>query len=124
MIMETIGTRGNEVIISKYQSVRKLTEKICEPLIVEDYVVQPVEDVSPPKWHLGHTSWFFETFILKKFHKKYKLFDPAFNFIFNSYYESIGNRLLRTQRGNLTRPSIDQIYEYRNYIDRHILEVL
>jgi ergothioneine biosynthesis protein EgtB len=122
--MENVGTSGNEVIISKFRSIRKLTEKICEPLIAEDYVVQPVEDVSPPKWHIGHTSWFFETFILKKFHKKYKSFDPAFNFIFNSYYESIGNRLLRTQRGNLTRPSIDQIYEYRNYIDRHILEVL
>ena len=122
--MENVGTSGNEVIISKYQSVRRLTEKICGPLLDEDYVVQPVEDVSPPKWHLAHTSWFFETFILKKFHKNYKLFDPAFNFIFNSYYESIGNRLLRTHRGNLTRPSIDQIYSYRNYIDKYMLEVL
>jgi ergothioneine biosynthesis protein EgtB len=124
MMMENVGIAGNEVIISKYRSIRKLTEKICEPLMAEDYVVQPVEDVSPPKWHLAHTSWFFETFILKRFHANYKLFDPAFNFIFNSYYESIGDRLLRTQRGNLTRPSINQIYNYRNYIDKHMLEVL
>jgi ergothioneine biosynthesis protein EgtB len=123
-MMENIGTAANEVIISKYQSARKLSERICGPLFAEDYVVQPVEDVSPPKWHLGHTSWFFETFILKKYYKKYKPFDPAFDFIFNSYYESIGNRLLRTQRGNLTRPSIDRIYSYRNYIDMHMLELL
>jgi ergothioneine biosynthesis protein EgtB len=121
--MHKIGTWGNEVIISKYQTVRRLTEKICEPLLVEDYVVQPVEDVSPPKWHLAHTSWFFETFILKRFCKKYKAFDETFNYIFNSYYESIGDRLLRTDRGNMTRPSVERIYEYRKHVDRHMLEL-
>src|SRR3954467_9055943 len=124
MIMETIGTRGNEVIISKYQSVRKLTEKICEPLIVEDYVVQPVEDVSPPKWHLGHTTWFFETFILKQNVKNYKEFDSAFNFVFNSYYESVGARVIRTDRGNLSRPTVDEIYQYRRYVDEAMDEFL
>jgi ergothioneine biosynthesis protein EgtB len=122
--MQTVGTSDNEVIVLRYQSIRNRTEKICEPLLTEDYVVQPIVDVSPPKWHLAHTSWFFETLILKKMHKRYKVFDSAFNYIFNSYYESIGNRLLRTDRGNLTRPSVHQVYEYRRYVDRHIQELL
>ncbi|MFL5730671.1 MAG: ergothioneine biosynthesis protein EgtB [Cytophagaceae bacterium] len=122
--MQKVGTLGNDVIISRYRGIRKQTEVICQPLLAEDYVVQPVEDVSPPKWHLGHTSWFFETFILRRFHRKYQAFDPAYNYVFNSYYESIGDRLLRTQRGNMTRPSIDQIYQYRSYVDKHMLELL
>jgi ergothioneine biosynthesis protein EgtB len=122
--MQTVSTSGNGVIISRFRSIRKQTENICQPLLTEDYVVQPIVDVSPPKWHLAHTSWFFETLILKKMYKKYKVFDPAFNYIFNSYYESIGDRLLRTDRGNLTRPSVHQIYEYRHYVDKHIMELL
>jgi ergothioneine biosynthesis protein EgtB len=122
--MQTVGTLGNEVIISRFQSIRSQTETICKPLLTEDYVVQPIADVSPPKWHLGHTSWFFETMILKRFYKGYKIFDPAFNYIFNSYYESIGDRLLRTDRGNLSRPSVHQVFEYREYVNRHINELL
>lgn len=100
-----------------YKEVRKLTEQICAPLYTEDYVVQPVADVSPPKWHLGHTSWFFETFILKPYFMGYQEFDPQYNFVFNSYYETVGTRVIRTDRGNLSRPTVADIYKYREYVD-------
>ncbi|MEP7080769.1 MAG: ergothioneine biosynthesis protein EgtB, partial [Ginsengibacter sp.] len=77
-------------LLKKYKEVRKFTEDICAPLEIEDYVVQPIVDVSPPKWHIGHTTWFFETFILKQYMPGYVLFDPAFPFVFNSYYETEG----------------------------------
>jgi len=102
---------------SCYQYVRKLTEGICAPLQTEDYVVQPVADVSPPKWHLGHTSWFFETFVLRPYFMGYQEFDPEYNFVFNSYYESVGTRVIRTDRGNLSRPTVADIYKYREYVD-------
>ncbi len=101
----------------RYKSIRTWSEAICEPLETEDYVVQPVIEVSPPKWHLGHTTWFFETFILKQYHPNYKEFDPQFNYVFNSYYETLGARVVRTDRGNLTRPTVKAIYQYRYYVD-------
>ncbi len=109
---------NNQVInlLARFQSIRKQTEKICSPLQTEDYVVQPIVDVSPPKWHLGHTTWFFEEFFLKGF-QNYKLFDDQFAFVFNSYYENVGTRVLRTDRGNLSRPSVEEIYNYRKYVD-------
>lgn len=110
--------------ISRYHNVRKHTEKICEPLQTEDYVVQPVVDVSPPKWHLGHTTWFFETFILIPNQPDYQVFDPQYNFVFNSYYETIGARVIRTDRGNLSRPSVSEIYNYRQYVDEKMSEFL
>jgi ergothioneine biosynthesis protein EgtB len=100
-----------------YKKVRKRTEQICSPLQTEDYVVQPIADVSPPKWHLGHTSWFFETFILKPYFMGYQEFDPQYNFVFNSYYETVGTRVIRTDRGNLSRPTVADIYKYREYVD-------
>lgn len=99
---------------------RKYSEQICEPLEIEDYVVQPIVDVSPPKWHLGHTSWFFEEFILKPHMKGYTIFHEDFSFVFNSYYEAVGKRVVRTDRGNLSRPSVKKVYEYRNYVTEHI----
>ncbi len=104
-------------LAKKYKEVRSHTEEICRPLKTEDYVVQPVVDVSPPKWHIGHTTWFFETFVLKPFVENYLEFDPNYNFVFNSYYETIGARVIRTDRGNLSRPSVEDIYAYRWYVD-------
>ena len=104
-------------LAKKYKDVRDRSEEICRPLKTEDYVVQPVVDVSPPKWHLGHTTWFFETFVLKPSVKDYKEFDADYNFVFNSYYETIGARVIRTDRGNLSRPSVEDIYKYREYVD-------
>ncbi|MGN6249348.1 MAG: ergothioneine biosynthesis protein EgtB [Ginsengibacter sp.] len=102
---------------SRYSEIRKYTEDICEPLKTEDYVVQPVVDVSPPKWHIGHVTWFFETFILKPNYKNYKEFNPNFNYVFNSYYENAGVRVIRTDRGNLSRPTVEEIYVYRRHVD-------
>ena len=108
----------------KYLKIRSQSIELCKPLSVEDHLAQPIIDVSPPKWHLGHSTWFFETFILKPFNSNYKEFDPRFNFLFNSYYESVGKRVLRDQRANMTRPSLDKIYSYRQYIDREMEEFL
>lgn len=108
----------------KYLKIRKHSEQICEPLETEDYVVQPIVDVSPPKWHLGHTTWFFETFILRPFSSGYEVCNDAYNYVFNSYYETIGNRVIRTDRGNLSRPGVKEIYQYRAYVDEAMLRLL
>ncbi len=100
-----------------YKKVRQRTEYICSALQTEDYVVQPIVDVSPPKWHIGHTTWFFETFILKPHFMGYEEFNPNYNYVFNSYYETVGNRVIRTDRGNLSRPTVNDIYQYRAYVD-------
>lgn len=107
-----------------YIKVRKHSEQICSPLQTEDYVVQPVADVSPPKWHLGHTTWFFETFILKPNFMSYQEFDPDYNYVFNSYYETVGARVIRTDRGNLSRPTVADVYRYREYVDNAMMEFL
>lgn len=104
-------------LLSKYKEVRKHTEHICKPLQIEDYVLQPVADVSPPKWHLGHSTWFFETFILKPHDETYREFNPDYNYVFNSYYEAVGARVIRTDRGNLSRPTVSDIYAYRQHVD-------
>jgi len=109
-----------EQIKEKYQTIRKRSVEICQPLEIEDYVVQPIVDVSPPKWHLGHTTWFFETFILIPNFPDYQVFDEQYNFVFNSYYETIGARVIRTDRGNLSRPSVSDIYRYREYVDQNM----
>ncbi|WP_126651532.1 ergothioneine biosynthesis protein EgtB [Chryseobacterium aureum] len=110
--------------IQKYADIRNHSLEICSPLEIEDYVVQPVVDVSPPKWHLGHTTWFFETFILQSYFPGYEVFDPQYNFVFNSYYETIGARVIRTDRGNLSRPSVSDVFKYREYVDRKMQEFL
>ena len=107
-----------------FTETRAHSEVICSFLKTEDFVVQPIADVSPPKWHLGHTTWFFEEFILKPHKDGYQLFDDNFAFVFNSYYESVGARVVRTDRGNLSRPTVDKVYEYRNYVTRHLAELL
>lgn len=107
-----------------FEHTRSRTEILCRPLEKEDFVVQPVEYVSPPKWHLGHTSWFFEEFILKKRMPDYRVFDEQFGYVFNSYYESFGKRVVRTDRGNLSRPTVDQIMSYRAHITNAILDLL
>jgi ergothioneine biosynthesis protein EgtB len=107
-----------------FKKVRQLTKTICAPLQTEDYVVQPVVDVSPPKWHLGHTTWFFETFILKPYFMGYQEFNVEYNYVFNSYYETVGNRVIRTDRGNLSRPTVADIYHYRDYVDEAMERLL
>ncbi|MBS1494926.1 MAG: ergothioneine biosynthesis protein EgtB [Bacteroidetes bacterium] len=110
--------------LEQYKSIRAHSEKICAPLKTEDYVVQPVVDVSPPKWHLGHTTWFWETFVLTPHLKGYKLFNKDYNYVFNSYYETIGARVIRTDRGNLSRPAVEDVYNYRKHVDEGMHEFL
>ncbi len=107
-----------------YIKTRKHTELICSYLQTEDYVVQPIEFVSPPKWHLGHTTWFFETFILKTYFMGYQVFNPDYDYVFNSYYETVGNRVIRTDRGNLSRPTVIEINLYREYVDKAMISFL
>ncbi|NMF38678.1 ergothioneine biosynthesis protein EgtB [Flammeovirga yaeyamensis] len=106
--------------IDHYFSTRKRTEKFCQPLSIEDYTPQVVEHASPMKWQLGHTTWFFETFLLTKYLDGYECFDQQFSYLFNSYYNNVGKRIARNNRGVLTRPSVERVYEYRHYVDRHI----
>jgi len=110
--------------LEKYNAVRKYTEDICKPLLTEDYVVQPIVDVSPPKWHIGHVTWFFETFILKPNDPNYVEFNPQYNYVFNSYYETAGARVIRTDRGNLSRPTVEDVYNYRKHVDEAMRQFL
>ena len=111
-------------LVSLFLETRQHTENICKPLEIEDYVVQPIIDVSPPKWHLGHTSWFFEEFILKPHKPGYKLFHEDFAFVFNSYYENVGKRVIRNDRGNLSRPGVAKVYDYRHYVTNELKSFL
>ncbi len=104
-------------LTGQYGQVRAHSEEICRHLETEDYVVQPMADVSPPKWHLGHTTWFWETFVLRPLAPNYRIFHDDFSFVFNSYYETVGRRVLRTDRGNLSRPTVADVYRYRQYVD-------
>ncbi|HUQ05097.1 MAG TPA: ergothioneine biosynthesis protein EgtB [Kofleriaceae bacterium] len=99
----------------RYRTVRSRTVALCAPLSVEDQQVQPMADASPAKWHLAHTTWFFETFVLRGVP-----YDPAFEQLFNSYYEAVGPRVERARRGMLTRPSLEQVHAYRADVDRRI----
>ena len=104
-------------LYEQYQTVRQLSETLCQPLAIEDYGVQSMPDVSPPKWHLAHTTWFFETFLLQPYLPNYQVFHPQFNYLFNSYYEAVGERHPRPQRGLLSRPTVAEVYQYRAYVD-------
>lgn len=112
-----------DTLLDFFLETRKHTEDICAPLEIEDYVVQPIVDVSPPKWHLGHTTWFFEEFILKPYSKDYNSFDSDFSFVFNSYYETVGKRVVRADRGNLSRPSVQKVYDYRQHVTSAIQQL-
>lgn len=110
--------------ISKYHQIRKQTLSLIEPLSIEDMVVQSMADASPTKWHLGHTTWFFETFLLRPHYAGYRIYNPHFQQLFNSYYDSVGDRHPRIQRGLLTRPGLQEVLDYRSYVDEHIATLL
>ncbi|MEP0212029.1 MAG: ergothioneine biosynthesis protein EgtB [Cellulophaga sp.] len=100
-----------------YLNTRNKFTDICKGLKTEDYSVQPKEFVSPPKWHLAHTTWFFEQFVLKEFSPEYTVYNDDFAYLFNSYYNNAGERVLRPNRGLMTRPTVDEVYTYRDYVD-------
>jgi dimethylhistidine N-methyltransferase len=114
----------NTSLLERYLHVRRHSESLIAPLTDEDMVVQSMPDASPTKWHIAHTSWFFETFLLKEHLPDYAVFDPSFGYLFNSYYEALGPRQPRPQRGMLSRPPIARIREYRRHVDEHMQGLL
>ncbi|MBO9703781.1 MAG: ergothioneine biosynthesis protein EgtB [Sporocytophaga sp.] len=124
ILEKKIVSPTKEILKVKYLETRNSTVALCKYLKTEDYVAQPAMDISPPKWHLGHTTWFFEYFILMVYADRYKEYNPSFAYFFNSYYESLGNRVFRGDRGNMTRPSVEEIYQYRIVVDEAIMTLL
>jgi len=110
-------------LAQRYREVRADTERLCAPLATEDYVVQSSADVSPPKWHLAHVTWFFEHFLLLPYRPGYRPFHPRYGYLFNSYYETVGAFFPRLQRGLLSRPTVEQVYAYRASVDRCMIEL-
>ena len=105
-------------LAAAYAAVRGETEALCEPLAVDDYCVQPMPDASPPKWHLAHTAWFFETFLLKPYGERYAPFANGYEHLFNSYYNGVGDPYPRLKRGALSRPTVAEVFAYRAHVDR------
>jgi ergothioneine biosynthesis protein EgtB len=111
------GLSDAALLEARFRSVRAQTEALCKPLQPEDYVVQSMPDASPAKWHLAHTSWFFETFVLEAAVPGYEPFHPQYRVLFNSYYEAVGPRHTRAERGLLTRPGVAEVMAYRAHVD-------
>ncbi|MBI4201966.1 MAG: ergothioneine biosynthesis protein EgtB [Chloroflexi bacterium] len=111
-------------LFADYQQARKVTEAICAPLEIEDYMVQAMTDASPARWHLGHVTWFFETFILKEYTPGYKPVNDVYAYLFNSYYNSAGPQFYRPHRGLISRPTVKQVYDYRKQIDEHMADLI
>lgn len=110
--------------LHSFQPVRIRTEELAAPLSPEDQTVQSMPDASPTKWHLAHTTWFFETFLLKPHAPRYRVFDPAYEYLFNSYYEAVGPRHPRPQRGLITRPGVEEVLAYRHHVTAAMLDFL
>lgn len=111
-------------LTDQYNKVRRDTIDFCKPLETEDYLIQPMDDASPPKWHLAHVTWFFETFLLKPNLKNYRPFNESFEVLFNSYYNGIGEQFPRSKRGHLSRPTVAETLVYRDYVDEHMNKLL
>ena len=118
------ATFERDQLLRSYHDVRATTESLCEPLTPEDMVVQTMPDVSPAKWHLGHVTWFFETFVLTAYAASYETFDPRFRALFNSYYESVGGAHPRARRGYLSRPTLEEVLAYRRHVDGAVTALL
>ncbi len=111
-------------ISARFQSVREATEALTEGLAAEDFVVQSMDEVSPTKWHLAHTSWFWEAFVLSRWMPGYEPFHPRYHYLFNSYYVQAGERHCRAQRGYLSRPTVPEVMNYRRHVDGAMLELI
>jgi len=122
-VEETVPASKSE-LGRRYRRVRRFTEKLCETLEPEDYVIQTMPEASPTKWHLAHASWFFETFALKQFFPDYHSLHPQYGFLFNSYYNAVGPFYSRPQRGLLSRPTVKEVFHYRSDIDLFVSELI
>ena len=119
--IQEVNHRAHGRMSDRFRRVRRQSQAIAEPLSVEDCCVQSMPDASPIKWHLAHATWFFETFILERFEDGFRAFHPQFRMLYNSYYEGVGDKFPRPQRGLLTRPSLDEVQAYRADIDHRML---
>lgn len=123
-ISEQEDAHSREPLPLRYQRVRAASEAICAPLSAEDHVVQSMPDVSPPKWHLAHVTWFFEAFVLKPFLPGYRTPEPLYDHLFNSYYETHGTPFTRARRGLISRPGVAEVMAFRAHVDRAMGELL
>lgn len=119
-----VGDTPTKSLLARYQEIRGQTLELAAPLALEDYQVQPMPDASPPKWHLAHVTWFFETFILAKYLDGYRSFHPSFEHLFNSYYNGVGEPWPRDQRGALSRPTVAEVLDYRNHVDAAMTKLM
>lgn len=115
---------GTSSLAQRFQQVRSQTERLVQPLSAEDCQLQSMPDTSPTKWHLAHVTWFFETFILERFEKNFQPFDANFRVLFNSYYNGVGNKHPRPQRGLISRPNLEQVLAYRAQVDERTQNIL
>ncbi|PWU17506.1 MAG: ergothioneine biosynthesis protein EgtB [Verrucomicrobia bacterium] len=111
-------------LLEHYLTVRRFSEELCRTLEPEDYVIQTMPEMSPTKWHLAHTSWFFETFIIKPYLRDYRPLHPQYAFLFNSYYNAVGKMHARPQRGLISRPTVKDTYAYRQHVDAAMEKIL
>ena len=115
-------SEARERLKPQYINVRQTSGTLCEPLAPEDMVVQSMPDASPAKWHLAHTTWFFEVTVLREARPGSPWFNEAFNYMFNSYYNTVGEQFPRPRRGLITRPTVEEVWNYRADVDRRMLE--
>ena len=108
----------------RLDAVRAATMQLAVPLSAEDCALQSMPDASPVKWHLAHTTWFFETFVLERFIRGYQHFDPRYRVLFNSYYNSVGDKHPRPDRGLLSRPTLDEVHSYRRHVEEHLVPLV
>src|SRR5579871_5545667 len=111
-------------MLARFEAVRRDSERLTANLTAEDQSIQSMPDVSPTKWHLAHTTWFFETFVLRPLDPGYRVFDPAFAYLFNSYYEAAGPRHPRPERGLLSRPTVEVVGAYRDHVGAAIARLV
>ncbi len=123
-VISPLIERSGQSLLERYGDVRRTSLRCCAPLSVEDHSLQAMPDTSPAKWHLAHTTWFFETFLLSKHLPGYKPINPAFRNLFNSYYNAVGDRPLRALRHILSRPTLDEVREYRKHVDAAMEQML
>ncbi len=123
-IVSTTESTIAQTLAKRFTDVRRMSLRLCKPLLIEDFGLQAAPEVSPPKWHLAHTTWFFETFILKKFLPDYHEYQANFDVLFNSYYQGVGPQYLRPNRGLLSRPTLEQVEEYRDLVDEHVIDII
>src|SRR5437763_9494067 len=118
------ATRAQQMACSplrdQYQEIRRKSLELTQPYSAEDQMLQSMPDASPAKWHLAHTTWFFETFILAAHVPAYKSFDQRYKYLFNSYYKQLGSHPYRGARGLMSRPNLDEVYAYRDWVDREM----